>query len=280
MPFPRAKANLYDAGTHVPLAIRLPAKAKAGQRRDDFVVLTDLAPTLLEAAGLTPPAAMTGRTLMPLLAGSRQADRDRVFVERERHAHVRRGDLSYPRARSGPSASSTSETSARSAGRPAIPRCTSRSVRSATSTAGPPRSCCSIAGAIRRSPARFALATAKRPRGGALRPAQGSGSGGERRRPTRVPAGARRPEADAGEMDGETPATPRLERTTTGGTSIRTTGIRGSSLGLGARGSGLGARGSGLGARGSGLGARGSEPVVLRGNRDATQAARHLLSIE
>jgi arylsulfatase A-like enzyme len=96
MPFPRAKANLYDGGTHVPLAIRFPGKARAGQRRDDFVVLTDLAPTLLEAAGLAPLPAMTGRTLMPLLAGARQPNRDHVFVERERHAQVRRGDLSYP----------------------------------------------------------------------------------------------------------------------------------------------------------------------------------------
>src|SRR6185436_5851568 len=66
------------------------------QRRDDFVVLTDLAPTLLEAAGLPAPAGITGRSLMPLLAGGKQPDRDRVFVERERHAQVRRGDLSYP----------------------------------------------------------------------------------------------------------------------------------------------------------------------------------------
>jgi arylsulfatase A-like enzyme len=95
LPFPRAKANLYDGGTHVPLAIRFPSRTKPGQRRDDFVVLTDLAPTILEAAGLTPPP-MTGRSLMPLLAGSGQPNRDRVFVERERHAQVRRGDLSYP----------------------------------------------------------------------------------------------------------------------------------------------------------------------------------------
>jgi arylsulfatase A-like enzyme len=68
---------------------------KAGQHRDDFVVLTDLAPTFLEAARLTPPP-MTGRSLMPLAAGERQPNRDRVFVERERHAQVRRGDLAYP----------------------------------------------------------------------------------------------------------------------------------------------------------------------------------------
>ena len=96
MPFPRAKANLYDGGTHVPLAIRFPPKAAAGSSVDGFVVLTDLAPTLLEAAALKPPVEMTGRTLIPLLRGQPQPGRDRVFLERERHAQVRRGDLSYP----------------------------------------------------------------------------------------------------------------------------------------------------------------------------------------
>lgn len=96
MPFPRAKANLHDGGTHVPLAIRYPARAKAGLSVDDFVVLTDLAPTILEAAGLKPLPETTGRSLLPLAAGQRQPGRDRVFLERERHAHVRQGNLSYP----------------------------------------------------------------------------------------------------------------------------------------------------------------------------------------
>jgi hypothetical protein len=42
---------------------------------------------------------MTGRSLVPLAGGAgAKADsaRDRVFIERERHANVRRGDLSYP----------------------------------------------------------------------------------------------------------------------------------------------------------------------------------------
>ena len=96
MPFPRAKANLYDGGTRVPLAVRFPSKATAGRGVDDFVVLTDLAPTLLEAAGVKPRVEMTGRTLMPLLTGQQQPGRDRVFLERERHAQVRQGDLGYP----------------------------------------------------------------------------------------------------------------------------------------------------------------------------------------
>jgi N-sulfoglucosamine sulfohydrolase len=39
---------------------------------------------------------MTARSLVPLLEGRSQDGRDRVFVERERHAYVRAGNLSYP----------------------------------------------------------------------------------------------------------------------------------------------------------------------------------------
>jgi len=96
MPFPRAKANVYDGGARIPLAIRWPGVIAGGTVVDALVSQTDLAPTLLEAAGLAPDKAMTGRTLRPLLEGKPQAGRDRVFIERERHANVRRGDLSYP----------------------------------------------------------------------------------------------------------------------------------------------------------------------------------------
>lgn len=98
MPFPRAKANVYDFGSRMPLAIRWPHRIKPGTRVDAFVSLADLAPTFLDAAALPIPAAITGRSLLPLIEGDRAAAaaRDRVFIERERHANVRRGDLSYP----------------------------------------------------------------------------------------------------------------------------------------------------------------------------------------
>ena len=97
MPFPRAKANLYDSGTHMPLAIRWPQGAKAGLVVEPFVSLLDLAPTFLEAAGIAVSSELRGRSLLPTLAGKTEAGaRDRVFSERERHANVRRGDLSYP----------------------------------------------------------------------------------------------------------------------------------------------------------------------------------------
>jgi arylsulfatase A-like enzyme len=114
MPFPRGKANLYDSGTRMPLAVRWGAKVKGGRAVDDFVSHTDLAPTILEAAGVKPEQPMAGRSFLNLLAGggaagegggggvageaagSRDTARDKVFVERERHANVRAGDLGYP----------------------------------------------------------------------------------------------------------------------------------------------------------------------------------------
>jgi N-sulfoglucosamine sulfohydrolase len=96
-PFPRSKANLYDAGTRQPFAVRWPAAVRGGRTLNDFVNLTDLAPTFLEAAGLKPPADMTGRSIVGLLKGTEKpGKRTDVFLERERHANVRRGDLGYP----------------------------------------------------------------------------------------------------------------------------------------------------------------------------------------
>jgi len=96
MPFPRCKANIYNYGAHQPLAVRWPARVKGGRSVDDFVVLTDIAPTFLEAAGLKPQPEMTGRSFLDLLTGDNPVHRDKVFLERERHANVRAGDKSYP----------------------------------------------------------------------------------------------------------------------------------------------------------------------------------------
>lgn len=94
MPFPRAKANLYDYGARMPLVIRWPEKVKAGTVVNEFVNFVDFAPSFVEAAGLS-QNSMSGQSLWGLLAGEKQ-DREQVFLERERHANVRKGDLSYP----------------------------------------------------------------------------------------------------------------------------------------------------------------------------------------
>ncbi|MFO0810697.1 MAG: sulfatase [Gemmataceae bacterium] len=95
-PFPRAKANLYDAGTRMPLAIRWPGRVKPGSKSDRFINHADHAPTILEAVGLKPLPEMTGKSYLAQLNGREFTEAHRVYVERERHANVRKGDLSYP----------------------------------------------------------------------------------------------------------------------------------------------------------------------------------------
>ncbi len=89
MPFPRHKCQLYDSGTHVPLAVRWGAKVQGNRRVTDFVSLSDLAPTFLEAAGVAIPSPMTGRSLLSLLtsnqSGRVERARDHVLTGRERH---------------------------------------------------------------------------------------------------------------------------------------------------------------------------------------------------
>jgi arylsulfatase A-like enzyme len=91
MPFPRCKATLYDQGTRVPLAVRWGNTICGKRRVSDFVSLCDLAPTFLEAAGLKPPAHMTGRSLMPVSLSSKSGqivpERSFVLTGMERHVY-------------------------------------------------------------------------------------------------------------------------------------------------------------------------------------------------
>ena len=64
---PRAKTNMYDWGTHVPLAMMWPARAPAGRTVSDFIGFPDLAPTILEAAGLPVSPDMSGRSVLKTL---------------------------------------------------------------------------------------------------------------------------------------------------------------------------------------------------------------------
>lgn len=97
MPFPRAKASLYDAGSRVPLAIRWPKGIKnAGREISSFVNLSDLAATFLEAADLKIPEMMTSRSLAPIFQGNDPAGMDAAFIAMERHDGCRKGGKGYP----------------------------------------------------------------------------------------------------------------------------------------------------------------------------------------
>ena len=81
----RGKGTLYEFGIHVPLMVRWPGQAKAGSSSAELISGEDLAPTLLEAAGLQPPAEMTGRSFLKLLRGEPFEGRRYVFAERGAH---------------------------------------------------------------------------------------------------------------------------------------------------------------------------------------------------
>jgi arylsulfatase A-like enzyme len=62
----------FDGAYHVPTVIRWPAGVAApGRRVDELVSLCDFAPTFIEAAGLTVNRSLSGRSLVPFLAGQK-----------------------------------------------------------------------------------------------------------------------------------------------------------------------------------------------------------------
>jgi arylsulfatase A-like enzyme len=83
----RAHGGLYTDGLHIPLMIRLPGSARAGERVARPVNQVDIAPTLLELAGLEVPPYLPG---VDLLSGEEHAPdhvmearwgRDKAFVQ-------------------------------------------------------------------------------------------------------------------------------------------------------------------------------------------------------
>jgi arylsulfatase A-like enzyme len=98
--FPGGKCNLYDFGVGVALIAAGP-RIQGGRVVDDFVNLMDLAPTFLEAGGVSLPAGINGRSLLEILHSDRAAlvDPSRTWVVTGRERHVgsaREGNLPYP----------------------------------------------------------------------------------------------------------------------------------------------------------------------------------------
>lgn len=102
MPFPRAKANCYEYGVHMPLAIAWKNAIPGGRELSDLVDFTDLTATIYEATGVTPPSQFgpIGNSLLDDLkserSGAADPNRNAVYVGRERHSSSRFNSLSYP----------------------------------------------------------------------------------------------------------------------------------------------------------------------------------------
>ena len=102
MPFPRAKANCFEYGVHIPLAISYPKGFPGKRRVDDPVSFVDIAPTILEMAGIKSDGMLpvSGRSIVNILRSEKEGIVDEtkkyVFMGRERHSSSRWENLGYP----------------------------------------------------------------------------------------------------------------------------------------------------------------------------------------
>ncbi|MEM7028652.1 MAG: sulfatase-like hydrolase/transferase [Chloroflexota bacterium] len=73
----------YDPAVRVPMIVSYPKAIRSGERSSALIELSDIAPTLLEAAGLPEYAGMQAQSLWPLLTGDSTPDhhRDTVYCE-------------------------------------------------------------------------------------------------------------------------------------------------------------------------------------------------------
>jgi arylsulfatase A-like enzyme len=111
MPFPGAKATLYDRGLGVMLILRGPEPFHGGRVMDSLVSHIDIYPTVCEYLGIERPAFLEGVSLMPLLRAQTKSVRDEIFagstwhaayepqraIRTTRHKYIRRwGDRTTP----------------------------------------------------------------------------------------------------------------------------------------------------------------------------------------
>ena len=71
----------YEETIRIPLVIRYPPVATAGSTPAEIALSLDIAPTLLEVAGLQPGAAIQGRSLVPVLKKQAREWRESFLIE-------------------------------------------------------------------------------------------------------------------------------------------------------------------------------------------------------
>lgn len=77
--------RFYEGLSHVPFLVSWPKRVRKGLRSNALVELTDIVPTLLEAAGLSLPGYLHGNSLLPILTGQTDGANLRPFVRSEYH---------------------------------------------------------------------------------------------------------------------------------------------------------------------------------------------------
>ncbi|WP_291945174.1 sulfatase [Chitinophaga sp.] len=73
------KRWMYEESFRTPMLMRYPGVLKPGVISKDFVMNLDIAPTVLDAAGVKIPADMQGESMLPLLKHTKQKGRDAMY---------------------------------------------------------------------------------------------------------------------------------------------------------------------------------------------------------
>ncbi len=84
-PFPRDKTTLYDGGIKTPFIVRWPGMIRPGQVCENLISSIDIAPTILELAGIPVPGQMEGTSLVPLLTQPDTPVRSYIYAEDHWH---------------------------------------------------------------------------------------------------------------------------------------------------------------------------------------------------
>lgn len=84
-PFPRDKTTLYDSGIRTPLIAHWPRGVKPGGRASSLVSTVDIAPTILELAGVAAPPSVQGRSFAAILRDPSHSIRTEIYAEKNWH---------------------------------------------------------------------------------------------------------------------------------------------------------------------------------------------------
>lgn len=79
--FPFGKWTCYDTGLQSAFIARWPGRVRPGTVSDALIEYVDVLPTFIEAAGGTVPAALDGKSLLPVLLGETRDHKEYVFGE-------------------------------------------------------------------------------------------------------------------------------------------------------------------------------------------------------
>lgn len=75
------KRTAYEASIRIPLLVMCPALFRGGSKISQMVANIDIAPTILELAGVEPPEHFDGESFVPLLKGQQIPWRDELLYE-------------------------------------------------------------------------------------------------------------------------------------------------------------------------------------------------------